>query len=285
VNLTPQLEQQLREIPMISEVATKLLNLTSDPGHSIREAVEIIETDVYLAARVLRVANSVAYSRGAEISTIQRAVMHLGETMVIGIAVGASTGQMLTRPLAGYDSPEGALWAHCLQDAIAAREVAKLSDGKVIPDHAYTAGLMLDIGMAVLSDFIAEDLDDLLENLDRGEALDFADAERSVTGIDHTVLGELLGRKWNLPDPLLAAIRYHHNPSEAPSEYRPLAYTVHVADLIIRSAGFGVGADALSYRIDEGYREYIALDRKRFEELLLLVMQEYTKIRQSFLAE
>jgi len=280
MKLPIEIEKQINEMPMLSEVANKLLLLTADPDHSLRDVEKIVETDVYLASRIMMIANSAMYARGKEITSVQRAIMHLGEALIIGVAIGASTGDTLTKSMNGYDGPEGSLWAHCLQSGIAAREVARLTLGKVDPDQAYTAGLLLDIGMALLSDHIGDKISDMVEEVDSGQASDYLEAERNSTQTDHSVIGAELSSRWNLPESLRVAILYHHRPSEAPKELRPLVYVVHVADLVARMSGFGVGAESLSYKMDEGYKEYIPFERKNLEAIMLTVMEEFSKIEE-----
>lgn len=270
---------------MISEVAQKLLMVTADPNHSLRDIVKIVENDVYVTARLLRVANSAYFSRGHEINTVQRAVMHLGETIVSSIALGASTGDMLTRPLQGYDSEEGGLWAHSLVAAIAARKVALLIDHKsVAPDQAYTAAMLMDIGMSILSDHLAGEMDTLVESIDSQTASDFLDAEKGTAGANHADVGTEMARIWNLPPSIASTIEYHHHPSSAPEEIRPMIYTVHVADMIARMAGYGIGVETLSYTMDEGYRAYVPLDKARIEALMLDVVDEFSKIEKFIIA-
>jgi putative nucleotidyltransferase with HDIG domain len=281
VNLPPAIEKHLQDMPMLSEVAHRLLMIISDERHSVRQLSEVIEQDVYIASRILRIANSVEFNRGHEISSIQRAVVHLGESLVFGIAMGASTGELLNKPLVGYDGPEGAMWKHCLQVAFAARSLAKRNKS-VEPDQAYTAGLLMDFGMTVMSEHLAEYTDSIIQRIDaEDEQMDFADYEREVIGVDHAQVGAEMAARWNLPEALVAGIRDHHRPTDAPAKHRPLVYTLHIADLIARMAGFGVGSESLSYTLDKGYLDYYHLDSRSISELMLEVLEEYSKVERS----
>lgn len=282
-SLPEPIRKSLQDLPMLSEVAAKLLAISQDKDHSAREILDWVEKDVYLSSRVMRVANSAYYSRGQEITSLQRAVMHLGESLVISIALQSSMGEMLSQPLAGYESAEGALWAHCLQVALASREVARLTKGKVDINMAYTAGLLVDVGMAVMSPHMEKDIARWTKLFDEGEVRSFVEAERESTGTDHAQISGEMARNWNLPDVLVATIRHHHRPSQAPEEFRSLVYTVHLGDMIARMAGFGVGAEALSYPLDEGYVDYISMSRREMEEVMLHVVQAFSAIEQSMM--
>ncbi len=284
VSIPPNIADEIKDLPMISEVASKLLQLNADEDHSVRDVVRVVETDVYLTSRILRVANSAAFARGKEITSIQRAIMHLGEPLIVSIAIGASTGDLMTKPVVGYEKPEGALWRHCLQEAIAAREVASYAIGDVSREQAYTAGLLLDVGMAVLSNYIEGDVQKLIKQVDERQTADFIEAEQESTGTDHAEVGAHLIEQWGLPRSLSETIRYHHRPGKSSPEVAPLVYTVHVSDIIARMAGFGEGVESLSYTLDEGYRDYVRLDRKKLEELILVVTNEFAKIEEFILS-
>jgi HD-like signal output (HDOD) protein len=49
--------------------------------------------------------------------------------------------------------------------------------------------------------------------------------------MNHAELGSLIAEKWNFPDGLVIAIRYHHNPMSAPREYKLLAEAVYLANM------------------------------------------------------
>jgi HD-like signal output (HDOD) protein len=51
-------------------------------------------------------------------------------------------------------------------------------------------------------------------------------------GINHAEVGALIAEKWNFPDNLVAAIRYHHSPARAPEKYRTLIDSVYLANML-----------------------------------------------------
>ncbi len=63
--------------------------------------------------------------------------------------------------------------------------------------------------------------------------------------------------KWQIPDNIANAIRYHHNPAESPE--KELTYIVHFADAIAMMSGIGIGFDGMLYQIDESALEYLGL--------------------------
>ncbi len=285
VNLPPDIAREIEALPMLSEVASRLLMLAADEDHDLRQVAKVIETDVYLSANVLKLANSAAFSRGHQIETVNRAVLQIGEGLVLSLAIGMSTGELLKRPMAGYAQHEGTLWKFSLQEAIAAREVARHAKSDLRPDLAYTAGLLFNIGMVVMSDPLEKDSKRIVDVLDDPEHGDFIELEREITGTDRDEVGAHIAGQWRLPDSIITAIRFAHKPSAAPAELAPLVYAVHVGDLLARTIGYGSGIDALCYTLDEGYSEHFNLDRAGLEHLILDIVDEFHKIEQSVLGE
>jgi HD-like signal output (HDOD) protein len=285
LNIPDQIVREIESLPMLSEVASKLLQLAADDDHDLRQVAHIIESDVYLSANVLKLANSAAFSRGHQIETVNRAVLQIGEGLVLSLAIEMSTGDMLRSPISGYAQEEGSLWAFCLQEAIAAREIARHAKSELRPDLAYTAGMMFNIGMVVMSSHLEKGSDLILAKLDDPDHGDFLQTEREVVGTDRDAVGANIADRWHLPESIITAIRYGHRPNEAPKQYAPLVYAVHMGDIMARTIGFGSGIDALSYTLDEGYEEHFNLERDALEGVFLDILDEFTKIKNFFLGD
>ena len=53
-----------------------------------------------------------------------------------------------------------------------------------------------------------------------------------VAGINHAEVGARIGEKWNFPEMITQAIRYHHNPFVAPESVVPLVLVVYLANML-----------------------------------------------------
>jgi HD-like signal output (HDOD) protein len=94
---------------------------------------------------------------------------------------------------------------------------------------------MHDIGKLVIARYL--DNDDLAR-IARAQAAGATrmQAEKDVLGVDHAQLGGVIAQSWNLPHVLVDGIAHHHAPERADT---PVAYGVHLADVIAKAAGFG----------------------------------------------
>jgi putative nucleotidyltransferase with HDIG domain len=254
----------------------RLLEINSNPEHSLQDVIDLVKLDSALTARTLRIVNSAAFNPLVPINSIDRAVFYLGEKMIVGIAVTESCGKMFNQPLEGYDSPAGDLWKHDLFTAFAAKEVARYAKNGLEADLAFTAGLLHDIGKPVLSKLLEKASETTIEAIDQGAAKDYLAAEKLISGVEHTEVGYQLALYWRLPVPIVAAVRYHHHPAAAEEEFRPLVYAVHLGDIIAMMSGYATGSDSLQYTLDSRYENFFNFSA---DELTKIISDTETAFR------
>jgi len=274
-----KIRRAIQEAPLLSANTSRLMQIMVDPDHAMADVVQLVKVDAVLTARLLRIVNSPVFN--LPVKSVDRAVGYLGERMVVSLAMADSVSKMLKKSLTGYESRPGDLWRHDLFSAFAAREVAGYAKSKLEGDLAYTGGLLHDIGKAIISDFLQGTAERATEGIDRGEKIDYLAAEQEIVGLDHTEVGYELARKWKLPDPLPQLIRHHHQPSAVDEDLRPLAYAVHLGDIIAMMAGYDTGSDALQYQLDSSYVDYINFSRDALGEIMLAVSGEFQQEEES----
>jgi len=281
MSMIEQITQRIKEQPLPSLAAFEILKTIEDEDHSMKSVVRLVENDASLTSEVLKMANSAAYYRGQPVTTVGRAVLLMGEMMVVGVAICVSTSIVYQKPLDGYDSPEGELWDHSLRSAIACRELAKFTKGKVNPGLAFTSGLLHDIGKSVISEFLVGSTEEMTDSCTGTDAADYIEAERRAVGTDHCEVGYLLAQRWGLPEMLCLAIRDHHHPAKTENEYKALVYTVHLGDIISMLGGGGTGSDSLAYTVDNDYEKYLNIQQDELGGILLKVGEDFAELKET----
>lgn len=269
--------QKARQMPLLSSSSMRLLELIADPDHSIQDVAKVVVTDSALTVKILELVNSASFGLRQQISTVSHALPYVGEKAVVALAMNLASPQVFNRPLLGYESKKGELWAHGLRTAIAANELSNFTNEKILAGVAYTAGILHDIGKSVLSKFLTGLPAEMLKKLENEEVKDYLEAEEAMVGANHCVIGGELAKHWNLPPDLQAAIRYHHKPSDAEVANRTLVYVVHLADMIAMMGGTGTGTDTLGYKLDQNYTKYIAITTAGLDNVMMAVMIEFEK--------
>lgn len=222
-------------LPTLPSAVTRALGAIRDPHVDIDELCRIVETDIGIAARVLRLANSPMFTRGTRYATLKDALVAVGITALGEILMTASLGTLY----AGKDRVVRSLWDHALATAIACRALAPLFGQR--PDQAFLVGLFHDIG-----DFAFYTTDragfDTISAMRVQETR--CELERQWYGFDHTEAGEVLATDWGFAHEAIEAIRWHHDPDHA-TEGRALARLVRVADALTHSIALGGAGEQL----------------------------------------
>ncbi|MFA7330160.1 MAG: HDOD domain-containing protein [Candidatus Delongbacteria bacterium] len=277
------LAARVQQVPLLSPAVRKLIVMLGNPAANLREISQLVEIDPALTIQVLRAANAAFFHRGMEIRSVQQAVSHLGEELVFSVAVRTCAGDVMNHPLQGYMADDTCLWSHSVYTALAARQLAHLNSEGPEPDLAYTAGLLHDIGKAILSDWLCRAPGSVARRVADPGDHEFIQIEESLLGINHQSAGHALARHWMLPEVICDAILHHHKPGLAGPKSAWLAEIVHVADLLALMAGFTTGADALNYRLDLAGLKHFKFSRAELDRLVSLVQEEFLSAGQALL--
>lgn len=219
------------EPPMLPTAAIRALELSRKPDVDLREIVALIETDPLIAGKVLRVAQSPVFARGAPLRSLRDGVMRLGLETLLQIFLEVSiSGKVFRAP--GYDGPMERLRRHSSATAQCARVFCKAIG--VADEYAFLCGLLHDVGVAACMIVLA--------SRPRGEHVPSFEEAWSAIEQAHETASELLGTAWRLPDHVRFVLGSHER-VVVDGKVDPLAASVHVASWIATRMGFGLIAD------------------------------------------
>lgn len=130
-----------------AEIALRVQGHIDDPSSTIEQLGKLISAEPLLAAKVISVANSVAYNPGGRaITDLRTAVARLGFS-----TLRALTASVIVRQMAGstqsadQKTASGRLWEHTANVAALARVIARRIT-RQSPDAAFLAGIVHEIG-------------------------------------------------------------------------------------------------------------------------------------------
>ena len=187
---------------MRPSAALRVLNAVNDPRSSAPTVAKLVELDPGLTAQMIRLANSVYYRRSEPVGTVQSAIVVIGYRTVGALAV-------LTALSSGHDQPMPAqFWDHSVAAAVAASYIAPKLGGD--SQAAFTAGMLHDVGHALLCRVEPEVYAELQSGIERGEE-NFA-SEVATFGMDHAQAASLVLRSWAVPEEIVTAVEGHHKP-------------------------------------------------------------------------
>jgi HD-like signal output (HDOD) protein len=157
--------------------------------------------------------------------------MFLGVDTIKALALSASAFSSFNVSKCPWFSIEG-LQRHSTAVGAMAREIAKSQKvSKQFLDDTFVAGLLHDVGQLVLVSNHPEKYDRVMSAVAGGDRT-IAEAERETFGTTHAEVGGYLLWLWGLPDPVVEAVAFHHNPSGCPGGgFAPLT-AVYVANVL-----------------------------------------------------
>ena len=197
----------IKDIPSIPTIASEVLRAMEDPLAGAKQTARIIDKDQSLTAKILRRANSPLYGFSRQVSTIDVAVMVLGNDSIREIIMSYIVQGFFSKVnITVFNIMH--FWEYSLYSASASRILARRLKYK-LAGEAFIAGLMHDIGIMIIAEFFTEeyiDIKELVENKNKS----LIDAENLILGITHQEIGYWFAEKWNLPKNLCESILNHH---------------------------------------------------------------------------
>jgi len=260
-------------LPSFPEVVLRLQEELGKSEPSVLRVGQIVEQDPALSARFLKVANSAYYSRTQKTSSIQQSVTRLGleEARLLALATA------LVSQFGGFGggNPQR-FWGHSLAVALSVRIMVDLGTAKISKgeaDSCFSGGLLHDLGVLILYHLFPEEYAGLAKKV-REEGGVPSNVEREWWGTDHGEVGEVLARRWKLPETICEVICHHHSPWAAAPQHRPLVQLVHLSDFVCNNQGFGRAESGFPEEFDQGAWEALGLDLNQVPEIIEKVRKE-----------
>ncbi len=210
------------KLPPFPDIAWKIISLVNKMA-PVKEIEDVIKYDQAIAAKILRLGNSVYYGRQYDIHSLKEAILLLGNKRLIQVVMAACALRYFG---SGHSRDERELWEHSVTTALISEIVARRQAYNGILT-LYTAALLHDIGDTILNLYSRIYLQSSLREM-RGES-QVVSSERRALGIDHQELGAIIARNWKFPPDIISAIEHHHNPEKA-GQFGEITSLVYVAD-------------------------------------------------------
>jgi HD-like signal output (HDOD) protein len=188
---------RIRDLPVMPEVAVKVMNLTGEKLEiSFKELEAIIKIDPGLTAKILKIANSALYARQREIKSLQMAITLLGFKNIKSLVLLITASNLF--PRMRTSAFHKTYWKHSILSAFLSKSLAVRCGRSESAEEAFIAGLLHDIGQAGLFTASPAEYAQALEAEKLG-ALLLETIEEQMFGVTHRQIGGALLKKWNFP--------------------------------------------------------------------------------------
>jgi putative nucleotidyltransferase with HDIG domain len=242
-------------LPSLPSLYLQLAEELRSPHVSAARVSRIISKDLAMTSKILQIVNSAYFGLCRQISSVERAILLMGLEMLRTFVLSAEVFSMFEpRKLAGLTV--AGLWRHSMNCSNMARRVAlaeRLSQDKA--EEACMAAFLHDIGKLLMANERPEPyrkVSDLVAN----EALPPHEAEEQIFGFNHAEAGGVLLSRWNLPEPVVDTVLWHHDPSGV-GRSSMVSAIVHVTNFLEHEQNDEVQAQTTS--VSKDYLEQIGV--------------------------
>jgi len=215
-------------LPRFPENIMNLQKLISDPDTEINTIARTVSTDPAFTADLLKVVNSAAFMLPKKVDNIVEAVKLVGMRGLRTLLYSYGTQKIL-----GNEKAETKiLWRHSYRTAFYAYNLAKgITRKKDILDDVYVGGILHDMGKIIFSS-VHPELETKITAYCQDKGIPTQLFEDLSSGANHSEIGAMIAQKWNFPEALVEAIKFHHDPHSCSRMYQDVVFTVYLANAL-----------------------------------------------------
>lgn len=238
-----RIKKYIDRMPSLSTTVSKVLEVCNRPNTSPNDLNRVISLDPVLTGQVLKLINSAYYSLPNQITSLPRAIIMLGINTVKNLSLSTAVLGSIGKTETVQSFPMDRFWTHSLCVGVAAKALAAvIKIPQELRDEYFVAGLLHDLGKIPLAACFVEEYAQVLQ-LAALEQNSLLRAENLILGLDHCVVGALIGEKWQLTDIIVESLSNHHSPEKGKAETRLLSTVVSLANIYANTYEVGSAGD------------------------------------------
>jgi len=258
-------------LPSAPNTYWELTLAAEKPETSLAEIAAIVERDPAMSLKVLQLVNSAYFGAARRVSTVQQAVGRLGLELLKALTLSVHAFDTLKAPPCSGFSVE-ALQQHSF---LTARLAKQLLGDATLSAEAFATSVLHDIGKLVLAVGATERFAAVLAD-QRKTQRPLYELEIEHFGTTHGEVGAYLLGSWGLPLSMVETVAYHHTPSNAANESRPVLAAMHAADALVDRIEYQSTSPGREGKLDLQYLEKAGLvgELPRWRELAAKLLAE-----------
>jgi len=238
-------------------VCLRLFELIHAPTTGVKDIAAVVGVDPNLTTRLLRLANSSFYNFARKIDTISRAVAVIGTAELYQLVLSVSavkTFSSIPNELGKMDT----FWRRSVYTGLLARALA-IRINVLHPERLFVSGLMHDIGSLVLYHQRPDAMRDILLVAEGDEEVLYQ-AELDTFRLNHATVAGYLMEQWQLPEELIDAVTWHHQPERA-EKARMEAHILYLANHMVNESEQGnfMGSPRADIQLPQALLDVIGL--------------------------
>ncbi|PID28629.1 MAG: hypothetical protein CR982_04270 [Candidatus Cloacimonadota bacterium] len=236
------IEKIIEKLPVMDRVAREVISIINDENTTSTQLENTIKKDSVLTLKVLKLANSSYFSPMKPITTTAHAIRYIGfntlKSLVYSIAlqsIGSTSGKAGKEIKYLHNKSIG----NGVVAMIVGRSYFRKNRKGFSPEDYYTFSLFHDIGLISLVNYDYEAYK-ILEKKVFEERVPIVKAEIYY---DHSLIGQKLMEKWQLPESFSQMIKTHHQELDSEDKFYITSKIINIAEHLCYIKGIDGFAD------------------------------------------
>lgn len=267
--------ERIHTIPSLPEVVTQVVRLVNDPNSDARQINAIMMKDAAMAAKMLRMVNSVYYGLAEPVNDLEQAIVILGFKTIRSVALSISVLNMFQQQNANFNMK--AFWAHSAVSACLGRLIcgkARICD----PEFGFTIGLLKGLGKVILAENAPEETRAIIA-VARQYRMSFTKACREVMDTDDAEIGAWLMERWELDKVLVATVREQGLLSPTTKEPKLVSMCM-LSEYLCALKKIRTSGQCDEAQLDPAVWTHLGMDKTALVEVLAVINDEVENARQ-----
>jgi len=259
-------------LPPAPKIAMRLRQMI-DCNAEIKDVVELLEQDLAVATKLISASNSAFYRGVKKSTTLAQATSRLGLSRTREVVMAICCRGYFSTNHPPYKDIVDKLWWHSLACAHTAEMVVDRL-GWTVDEDIFSIGILHDIGKLLMV-HVAGEL------VQRKKGIPAIDQDELHAALDshHERLGAAILRKMGYPEAFADLVEKHHQ-SKDPATTPKALQVLQQANLLARTAGFGLGRDTPESL--EMLREHLGISEKDALDAVPEISQRMDQLRYVF---
>jgi HD-like signal output (HDOD) protein len=268
----------LEDLPHIPTPIMNLQTMLSDDNIAPKDLAAEVRKDPFIAANVIQVAENLRSTRNPDTKPFEKmehAIVYMGAKALNDIVLAAA--------LRSFKIPEGdfdsdGFWEESYICGAVTEHLADRFKININKDKLYLAGSLCNIGKIVTAICFPEQSSKVNKDVNNRNTLGtWRSAEIGYGFPEHTILGEIGGAIWGLPDFVIDTCRYHHR-TPKPAGSGPMTIP-EVTGFALQMTHWAL---LQPHRIEEelldAYKSKLKLDDNKIDEIANEISEIRSKI-------
>jgi len=261
-----------------------VIAVTGSTGCCADDVARAIASDQALCIRILKLANSSAYSRGHLVNSVKEAVGRIGVQEVRSLVMTLGVFEQFEGASAKYVDVR-LFWEHSFACGLAAAAIAKACQSKNVK-NCFLWGMVHDIGRLILLEHVSDKYANVWKAAERLN-LPLESVEAKIMLLDHCDILELALEHWKFPRDFITPVVNHHHSIQTIKglgpAHREVAAIVALANRLAHALLLGSSGNEVIYPLDD-FVEMLGLPPSEIAGLVEKIADETNELKITILS-